>query len=364
MTATIFDPIAFGCIACDNRIVMAPLTRGRASREAVPTDLMVEYYVQRASAGLIIAEATAISEQGYGWYHAPGIWNDAQVAGWKKITDAVHDAGGKMVLQLWHMGRVSHPDFHADGSLPVAPSAIALEGEVRTPEGKKPFVTPRALEADEIPGIVQDYVAAAKRAIEAGFDGVEIHAANGYLLDSFLRDGANKRDDAYGGSIENRARFLLEVVDAVTNAIGADKIGVRVSPTNPKHDMDDSDPESLFSYVAEKLDKFGLAYFHVMEPLPGHMLADPKGRCVLPHIRENYSGPLITNGNYDVEKGNAALTNGEADAIAYGVPFIANPDLVERFKGGAVLNKPDPDTFYSEGPQGYTDYPALKDHAV
>lgn len=364
MTATLFDPISFGSIACDNRIIMAPLTRGRADERAVPTDLMVEYYTQRAEAGLIIAEATAISRAGYGWYHAPGIWSHEQIEGWKKITDAVHAQGGKMVLQLWHMGRVSHSDFN-DGQLPVAPSPIALTGAVRVPSGgKKPYETPRALEMDEIHDLLNDYVAAAQHALQAGFDGVEIHAANGYLLDSFLRDGANKRDDDYGGSIENRARLLLEVVHAIKGVIGADKVGVRISPTNPKNDMDDSDPEALFSYVAEKLDHYGLAYLHVMEPLPGHMLADPKGREILPAIRKNFTGPLIANGFYDAEKGNAALAAGKADAISYGVPYIANPDLVARFKAGAPLNKPDFETFYSEGPRGYTDYPLMTDKAA
>ncbi|MCB1556024.1 MAG: alkene reductase [Alphaproteobacteria bacterium] len=359
MSATLFDPVHFGAIACRNRVVMAPLTRGRASPAAVPTELMRDYYEQRASAGLIIAEATAISEQGYGWYHAPGIWNDAQRAAWKTITDAVHAASGKIVLQLWHMGRVSHPDFHADGSLPVAPSAVGLTGEVRTPAGKKPFVAPRALETDEIPDIVQDYVAAARRARDAGFDGVEIHASNGYLLDEFLRDGANKRTDSYGGSVENRARFLLETTQAVAEEIGADRTGVRISPTNPKNDMNDSDPASLFSYLAGALDPIGLAYLHVMEPLPGHMLADPEGRRITPLIRERFSGPLIVNGGYDAAKGTDTLATGQADAVSYGVLYIANPDLVHRFQAKAPLNKPEPDSFYSEGPKGYTDYPAM-----
>ncbi|MCB9988196.1 MAG: alkene reductase [Rhodospirillales bacterium] len=364
MTASLFDSIRFGSIDCKNCIIMAPLTRGRAEGNGIPTDLMVEYYSQRAGAGMIISEATAISPQGYGWYHAPGIWTDEHVAGWRKITDAVHDAGSNMILQLWHMGRVSHSDFH-DGALPVAPSALAAQGDIRVPDGsKKPLETPRALGTSEIPGLIEDYIAAARRAMEAGFDGVEVHSANGYLLDEFLRDGANERTDEYGGSLENRARLLLQVVQAVTKAIGADKVGVRISPTNPKNDMNDSDPAALFSYVAAQLDQFGLAYLHVMEPLPGHMLADPQGRWVLPHIRENFSGPLIANGGYDRDKGNAALANGEADAIAYGVPYIANPDLAERFKAGASLNAPDIETFYTEGPKGYTDYPFLKDRAA
>lgn len=363
MTQSLFDPVSFGSIDCTNRIIMAPLTRGRAEAGAMPNDLMAEYYGQRASAGLIVAEACAISRQGYGWIHAPAIYNDEQATAWKKITKAVHDKGGKIVLQLWHMGRISHSDFH-DGDLPVAPSAIAAKGHIRVPhkelgEEKKDMEVPRALEENEIPGIVQDYVKAAHRAMDAGFDGIEIHSANGYLLDEFLRDYANKRTDSYGGSIENRCRFTLEVVDAVTKAIGADKVGIRISPTNLKNDNDDSAPEKLFPYLAGELDKFGLAYLHVLEPLQGHALADPKGREILPAIRAAFKGPLITNGGYDADKGNAALASGKADAIAFGVPFIANPDLVERFKKGASLNAPDFETFYSQGPKGYTDYPAL-----
>ncbi len=359
MCPTLFDPISFGSIECTNRIVMAPLTRGRAEDGAIPGDLMVEYYTQRASAGLIVAEATAISTQGYGWINAPAIYNDEHMKGWKKVTDAVHKAGGKIVLQLWHMGRISHSDFH-DGALPVAPSAIPAEGGLRVPSGeKKPLETPRPLEESEIPAIVQDYVTAAKRAMDAGFDGVEIHAANGYLLDEFLRDGTNKRTDSYGGSIENRARFTLEVVKAVTQAIGADKTGIRLSPTNPKNDIEDSAPEALFPYVAAELDKFGLAYLHIMEPLPGHMLADPQGREILPAIRAAFKGPLISNGGYNADTGNKALAAQKADAIAYGMSFIANPDLVKRFETGAALNEPDFETFYADGPKGYTDYPKL-----
>jgi len=364
LDSPLFEPVQFGSISLQNRIIMAPLTRGRAGITRVPNDMMAEYYAQRTSAGLIIAEATAVNSQGYGWHGAPAIYTDEQEAGWKKVTQAVHDKGGKIVLQLWHMGRVSHPDFHDGGALPVAPSAIMAEGLANTPEGRKPYVTPRAMNADELMITRDDYVRAAKRAINAGFDGVEIHMANGYLLDQFIRDGSNQREDEYGGSLENRLRFPLEVAKAIIDTIGGDKTSIRISPTNPFNSMNDSDPIKTFTTLAEALNPFGLAYLHTMEPVKD----GPRFKCaehrVTPHIREVFKGNLIANGSFDFELGTQALMDGDADAIAYGVPFLANPDLVERFKSGAGLNTPDQDTFYFGGAEGYTDYPFMKDKAA
>ncbi|AFY73684.1 NADH:flavin oxidoreductase [Synechococcus sp. PCC 7502] len=357
-TPNLFTPIKLGNLELANRIVMAPLTRGRADVREIPNALMQEYYTQRASAGLIISEATHISPQGRGWFGAPGIYSEAQIQAWQLITQAVHQKGGKFYLQLWHMGRASHPDFQPNGELPVSASAIAIRGEVSTPSGKKPHVAPRALEIAEIPQIVQDYVVAAKNAIAAGFDGVEIHGANGYLIDQFLRDGSNQRTDDYGGSIENRARFLLEVTGAVVDAIGGDRVALRLSPTNTYNDMSDRDPVATFTYAVEKLNAFGLAYLHILEALPGHPLA-AEGTRVSPHLRKIFKGLYMLNGGYDQQTGEAAIANGEADLIAYGVPFIANPDLVERFRLGSALNPPDQSTFYTHGAEGYIDYPTL-----
>ncbi|MDX2242660.1 MAG: alkene reductase [Leptolyngbyaceae cyanobacterium bins.302] len=354
----LFSPLPVGSMSLPNRIVMAPLTRGRAGKERIPNELMLEYYAARADAGLIISEATQISEQAAGWDESPGIHTAAQVEGWQKITAAVHRHGGRIVLQLWHTGRASHPDFQPGGVLPVSSSAIAIKGESHTPYGKKPYVAPRPLELDEIPGVVQQYAEATLRAQEAGFDGVEIHAANGYLIDQFLRDGVNQRTDAYGGSIPNRTRLLLEVTEAVVNAWSSDRVGVRLSPTNPFNDMHDSDPRATFTYAADALNAFSLAYLHILEALPGHFLAF-EGERHTPAIREVFNGVLMINGGYDAAKGEAAIARGEADLVAYGVPFIANPDLVERFRSGAPLNPPDQTTFYSRGAKGYTDYPVL-----
>lgn len=354
---SLFSSIKAGALTWPNRILMAPLTRGRAEATGIPTAMMAEYYRLRANAGLIIAEATAISQQGYGWVNAPGIFIDAHEKGWKKVTDAVHQAGGHIYLQLWHMGRISHPDFQ-NGRLPVAPSAIAATGQATTPLGKKPYVVPHPLTIEEIAAIVQDYIRAARRAISAGFDGVEIHSANGYLLDEFLRDGSNKRTDNYGGSLANRTRFLREVVEAVTATVGADKAGVRLSPKNPNYGMSDSDPESTFTYAAEMLNEFSLAYLHVREDLPG------EGKRVSPSIRKVFKGVFVANGGYDQKAGELAIENGEADAIAYGRPFIANADLVKRFKIARPLNTPDPNTFYTPGREGYLDYPLLGTETV
>jgi N-ethylmaleimide reductase len=354
----LFTPFTIGDLELPNRLVMAPLTRGRAGAEGIPNDLMAEYYGQRASAGLIVSEATHVSPQGSGWVGAPGIHHAGQVRGWQKVTNAVHAEGGRMFLQLWHTGRASHPDFH-EGAPPVAPSPIAIRNdEIRTPQGKKPYPTPRALETEEIPGVVQDYAKAATLAKEAGFDGVEIHGANGYLIDQFLRDGSNQRTDRYGGSIENRVRFLLEVTEAVIGAWQPERVGLRISPTNNYNDQHDSNPAALFTHVAKEINRFGLAYLHVLEALPGHMLATP-GPRVTPAIRKAFGGPLIVNGGYDAETGAQAIERGAADLIAYGVPFLANPDLVERYRSGAPLNAPDFATFYAAGPKGYVDYPAL-----
>lgn len=356
----LYEPIALGAIQAPNRALMAPMTRGRAETSGgAPKGIVADYYAQRADAGLIITEATSISRQGTGWVNAPGIFEDAHEIAWRAVTDAVHAAGGQIVLQLWHMGRVSHPDF-LDGALPVGPSALPAAGESHTPNGKKPYVTPRALEAAELPGLVEDYVAAAKRAISAGFDGVEVHAANGYLLDQFLRSGSNQRSDAYGGSIENRWRFPLEVTKAVADAVGADRTGVRVSPVSGFNDMTDEDPVASFGYGAAQLDGLGLAYLHVLEALPGHMMyAGDEAPVVHPAIRKAFGGPLILNGGYTAELAETALAEGQADAIAFGIPFLANPDLLTRFREGAPLNPPDFATLYTDGPEGFVDYPRL-----
>lgn len=357
---TLFKPLTLGALTLSNRIIMAPLTRARSGVSRIPNDLMQEYYRQRASAGLIISEATQISEQAAGWQQTPGIYTTEQIAGWQQITEAVHQRGGKIVLQLWHTGRASHPDFQPQGSLPVSASAIAPQGEIHTPLGKKPFVTPRALRLDEIPGIVEQYGIAARNAKTAGFDGVEIHAANGYLIDQFLRDGTNQRTDKYGGSIENRARFLLEITEAVVGAWSSDRVGIRLSPYVAFNDMKDRTPLTTFTHVAKALNPFSLAYLHVIEALPGHFMAAEAGaEPILPHLRRVFNGAILLNGGYDAPTGAAAIRNNEADAIAYGTPFIANPDLVERFRQHAPLNAPDPATFYTHESQGYIDYPAL-----
>ena len=357
----LFEPLQVGALKLRNRLVMAPLTRGRAGKERVPNELMQEYYTQRASAGLIISEATQISEQGAGWSQSPGIHTEEQVKGWQKITEAVHQQGGLIYLQLWHTGRASHPYFQPNGELPVSASAIKAQGDAYTPEGKKPYVTPRSLELEEIPGIVQDYVNATKRAQAAGFDGVEIHGANGYLIDQFIRDCSNQRTDAYGGSIENRLRFLLEITEAVVNEWTPERVGVRLSPTNPFNDMRDSNPIATFTKATEALNQFNLAYLHISEPLPGHMLPvlAVEGERVGPYMRKVFNGIFMVNGGYDALKGATAIANNEADLVSYGIPFIANPDLPERYRTGASLNQADPSTFYTHEAQGYTDYPAL-----
>jgi N-ethylmaleimide reductase len=357
MSHDLFSPLMLGSIAMRNRIVMAPLTRNRAGEGGVPQAMNVTYYEQRASAGLIVTEATPISAMAHGYPALPGIYTDQQVAGWKKITDAVHAKGGKIVIQIWHVGRISHPSLLPESALPVAPSAIKPVGQAFTYQGLVDYVTPRALEASELPAIVQDYVHATKCALAAGFDGVEIHAANGYLLDQFLRDGSNKRIDNYGGSVENRARLLMEVTKAVVAVAGADKVGVRLSPVNPFNDMKDSNPQATFNYVAEALSQFNLAYLHVVEGgIHGGGEADPFDFSA---FRKLFKGNYMANLSYDKARGNAAIASGHADCIAYGVPFLANPDLVERFTKNAPLNAADSNTFYGGAEQGYTDYPFL-----
>ena len=352
----LFSPVKLGGIAMSNRMVMAPLTRNRSSMEGVPQDINVTYYEQRATAGLIITEATPISPMGHGYPLLPGIYTEAQIAGWKKVTDAVHAKGGKIVIQLWHVGRISHPML-LNGAIPVAPSAVKPAGKAFTFNGLVDYVEPRALDASELPGIVADYVQASQNAIKAGFDGVEIHSANGYLLDQFLRDGSNKRSDIYGGSIENRARFLMDVTKAVVDAIGSDKVGLRLSPVNPFNDMKDSNPQALFNYVTEQLNQFNLAYLHVVEGgIHGGGVADPFD---FDAMRKLCKLPYMANLSYDKVRGNAAIASGHADAVAYGVPFISNPDLVERFRQDAPLNEADSKSFYGGTEKGYIDYPTL-----
>ncbi|PRD42798.1 alkene reductase [Phyllobacterium phragmitis] len=368
---TLFDPIKAGDLALANRLVMAPLTRNR-SPNAVPTDMSVTYYKQRATAGLLITEATAITQQGQGYADVPGLYAPEQLAGWKKVTDAVHAADGKIVVQLWHVGRISHDSLQPGGDKPVAPSAIRAKSKTYLidAEGNGSFTEtsePRALEKSELPGIVEDYAQAARAAVEeAGFDGVEIHAANGYLIDQFLRSGSNHRTDEYGGSIENRARFLLEVVDAIASKIGAGRTGIRLSPVTPANDASDPDPQPLFDYVAYKLASYGLAYVHVIEGATGGPRDYSQGDKPFDYaaFKAAYrdaggTGAWLVNNGYDRKLAEEVVAEGRADLVAFGKPFIANPDLVRRFKEDAELNTPDNTTFYGGGAKGYIDYPAL-----
>jgi len=344
------DPLRLGALTLPNRIIMAPLTRCRAGAGRVPTDLMAEYYTQRATAGLILSEATSVDPMGVGYPDTPGIWSDEQVAGWKKITTAVHAAGGRMFLQLWHVGRVSDP-VYLNGALPVAPSAIAATGHVSLLRPEKPYVTPRPLELAEIPRIIVAYRLGAVNALRAGFDGVEVHGANGYLLDQFLQDGANHRTDGYGGSIANRARLALEVTDAVIAVWGADRVGYHLAPRGGSHGITDSDPAATFGYLAAELGKRKIAFLCARE--------SPDGPRLGPELKRTFGGAYIVNDSFTPGTARAALAAGEADAIAWGKLFIANPDLPRRLELNAPLNAPDSATFYGGTERGYTDYPTL-----
>jgi N-ethylmaleimide reductase len=334
------------------------MTRGRALEGNVPNPLAATYYAQRASAGLQITEASQVSPQGVGYIRTPGMHSQAQVAGWKKITDAVHAAGGKIFAQLWHVGRVSHPDFH-NGELPIAPSALPVEGEAFTNNGRVKIVTPRALALNELPGVVAQFRAAAENAKTAGFDGVELHGANGYLLDQFLRDGSNRRTDVYGGSIQNRARFPLEVTEAVLGVWEPERVGYKLSPHFAMFSMSDSNPIETFSYLAREMNRLQIGYLHVGEAIAGPFAAPAGTVRVTPILRDIFDGAVIVNGGYDARSANAAIASGEADLVAFGVPFLANPDLPARYRKGASLNAPDQATFYAGEEKGYIDYPAL-----
>jgi 2,4-dienoyl-CoA reductase-like NADH-dependent reductase (Old Yellow Enzyme family) len=347
---TLLSPLRLGDLDLPNRIILAPLTRSRASAGRVPNALMAEHYRQRSSAGLILSEATSVTPMGVGYADTPGIWSDEQIAGWQLVTRAVHDAGGRIFLQLWHVGRVSHPIF-LSGELPVAPSAIAPGGFVSLVRPKLTYVVPRALPREELPQIVEQFRQGAQNAMTAGFDGVEIHGANGYLLDQFLQDNSNHRDDDYGGSIANRARLMLEVTDAVVGVWGASRVGMHLAPRGDAHGMGDSDPLATFSHVARELGRRRIAFLGVRE----HTGA----RRIGPQLKQAFEGTYIANEGLDLASGNALLAAGEADAVAFGRTFIANPDLPRRFATGAALNPPDPQTFYAGGAKGYTDYPFL-----
>jgi 2,4-dienoyl-CoA reductase-like NADH-dependent reductase (Old Yellow Enzyme family) len=349
--ASLLDPFIVGAWQLPNRVIMSPLTRCRAAEGRVPTALMAEYYRQRASAGLIISEATSVSATGVGYPNTPGIWSAEQVAGWRLVTKAVHEAGGRILLQLWHVGRVSDP-IYLNGELPVAPSAIAPAGHVSLVRPEKSFVTPRVLGLEEIPDVVESYRQGAINALEAGFDGVELHGANGYLLDQFLQDGSNTRADEYGGNIENRARLMLEATDSAISVWGADRVGMHLAPRGDAHGMGDSNPLATFSYVARELGRRRIAFICAREALGAGRIG--------PELKKAFGGPWIANERFTKETAEQVLAAGEADAVAFGVLFIANPDLPERFASGAALNAPDKMTFYAEGSAGYTDYPFLQ----
>ncbi|SIT11569.1 alkene reductase [Paracoccus saliphilus] len=353
--ASLFDPLQLGPLRLRNRVIMAPLTRSRAGAKRVPNALMAEYYRQRAGAGLILSEATSVTPMGVGYADTPGIWNEEQVEGWKAVTSAVHEAGGTIFLQLWHVGRISHPMF-LDGELPVAPSAIQPAGHVSLVRPKTAYVTPRALETDEIPGIVEAYRQGAENAKRAGFDGVEIHAANGYLIDQFLQDRSNKRSDRYGGSIENRVRLLNEITDAVIDVWGAKRVGVHLAPRGDSHDLGDSDPAALFTQVARDMAARGVAFLALRERIAEDSL--------LPKIKQAFGGVVIANEGLTRESASQLLAEGHADAAAFGRDFITTPDLSERFRKGLTLNEARPDSFYAGGAEGYTDYPVAESIAA
>ncbi len=355
---SLFDPIQLGAIHAPNRVLMAPLTRGRSTRGHVPTPIMADYYSQRAGAGLIITEATGISQEGLGWPYAPGLWTDEQVEAWKPVIAAVHAAGGRIVAQLWHMGRQVHSSVI--GTQPVSSSATRTAGQAHTYEGKQEFEIARPLDIDEIPRVIDDYARATRNALAAGFDGVQVHGANGYLIDQFLRDNANHRTDEYGGSPENRIRLMREVVERVASIAGADRTSIRLSPNGDSQGVDDSDPEAVFIPAVKALEEIGIAFLELREPGPNGTFGKTDVPQLSPKIREAFTGPLVLNSDYREDNAQAALDSGVADAISFGRPFIANPDLPERLRSGAGLAKDDMPTWYSQGPQGYTDYPALE----
>lgn len=360
----LFNSLSLGRMTLTNRVVMAPLSRSRASEDGVPTDIMAQYYGQRASAGLIIAEATAVSAEGRGWMNSPGLFNAEQQAGWKTIAERVHEKQGRIFVQLWHMGATVHPDFN-DGAQPVSSSTVTLAGALKTPKGRdREFVQPRELSVKEITERVEQFVAAARRAIDAGLDGVELHGANGFLIDQFTRDSSNQRTDAYGGSIDNRLRFMLEVAAAVSAEIGADKVGIRLSPTNSVWGIADSQYEQTFSRAVERLLPLQLAYIHLLENKPGgdngiHTSIDYLTPKLAELVNTQTKTKLIVNGGYDKASAEHALAGKLGDAVAFGVPFIANPDLVERYQTSAELTEADSSTYYTQGEKGYVDYPAL-----
>ncbi|ANI77736.1 alkene reductase [Sphingobium sp. EP60837] len=354
---SLFDPVQLGAVTARNRIFMAPLTRARATHDHVPTPIMADYYRQRASAGLIISEGIGVSQQGLGWPYAAGIWSAEQVAAWKPVTQAVHDAGGRIFAQLWHMGRLVHSSV--TGEQPVSSSPVTAPGHAHSYEGNKPYEQPRALEAEEIPALIATYVTAARNAREAGFDGVQIHAANGYLIDEFLRDGVNQRQDAYGGSPENRARLLREITQAVADAIGADRTAVRLSLNGASQGTDDSDPASLSAAIAQALEPIGLAFVEMRELRQDGTRGASDVPRQSPIVRRYFSGPLVLNSDYDVARAQEDLTSGLAQAISFGRPFISNPDLPDRFSAGAPLNALSEGTLYTQGAEGYVDYPVL-----
>ncbi len=355
-SSPLLEPVRMGRYELPHRVAMAPLTRKRAVTDGrLPWALHEIYYAQRASASPIIAEATQVSPRGIGYPDTPGIHTDAQRDAWARVTEAVHARDGRIFLQLWHVGRISHRDWQPHGELPVSSSAVAPEGKIHTPHGEQPYEAPRPLETDEIPGVVAEFSDGARRALEAGFDGVEIHAANGYLIDQFLRDGVNRRTDAYGGSVEHRARFLRETTEAVCDVWGGDRVGVRLAPTSGFNDMSDSDPEATFTHAAEVLNRFGLAYLHLVESLE----RAPQEQRLTPKLRKVFDGPLMVNDGYDQAAGEEAVRSGLADLVAYGRLFLANPDLPERFRLDAPLNEPHPQTFYGGDETGYLDYPKL-----
>ena len=356
---TLFDPIQLGALRAPSRIFMAPLTRCRAGTGNVPGEMNAEYYGQRATAGLIISEATSVSPRGFGYANTPGIFTDAQVSGWRKVTQAVHGRGGRIFLQLWHVGRISHPAFQPNGDLPVAPSAIQPRGTVVTGSATVEYVKPRALESSEIPGLISEYMIGARLAKEAGFDGVEIHNANGYLLDQFLRDGTNLRTDAYGGSVQKRARLTLEVTEAVTGVWGSGRVGIRFSPEGVFNDMHDSNPLEIFGHVLKELDRMDLAYVHITRRTAHDRTHRATAGIGPRELRPFYSGNIVSAGGFTLKSGNQAVAEGWADAIAFGVLFLANPDLPERLRRNAPVNAPVESTFYTPGPEGYTDYPRL-----